>query len=143
MEGNALGANFQALEWRDTQPFGASKVLNSSLKYLGFSSFILAYGWNINSREKSTCKTEQMLSSTTTTIVERIVKKCLPTGRMVLCSHMEDSCPEKLPVPSADLKREQINKPLYIKPLGFQFFLFPNYNATYLDWYYQPQLQNC
>ena len=62
-----------------------SKVLNSSLRYLGFSSFILAYGWNINSREKSTCKTEQMPSSTTTTIVERIVKE-VPHDQVSLCS---------------------------------------------------------
>lgn len=82
-------------------------------------------------------------SSTATRIVERIVKEvphdqvslCSHEGWVVLCSHMEDSCPGNLPVPSVDLKREQINKPLYIKPLGFQFFLFPYYNVTYLDWY--------
>lgn len=120
----------------DTQPFGMSEVLNSSLRYLGFSSFILAYGWNINSREKSTCRTEQTFSATAMAIMEGLVME-VPHDQVSLgfwAPTWKTAALESCLYPQQTL-REQINKLLYIKPLGFWYCLFPNYNVTYLDWY--------
>ena len=120
----------------DTQPFGMSEVLNYRLRYLGFSLFILAYGWNINSREKSTCRTEQTLFSTAMAIVEGLVME-VPHDQVSLgfwAPTWKTAALESCLYPQQTL-REQINKLLYIKPLGFSYCLFPNYNVTYLDWY--------
>lgn len=124
----------------DTQPFGVSEVLDSSLRYLDFSLFILVYGWNVTSRENSVLSVHSVerctLSSTPTAIMEGLALE-VPDDRISLgfwAPTWKTAALESCLYPQQTL-REQINKLLYIKPLGFWYSLFPNRNVTYLDRY--------
>lgn len=113
-----------------------SEVLDSSLKYLGFVTFVLVYGWNINLRKKNTCRPLQTLFSTATTIMGGLVLEVAhdqislgfraPTWKTAALNQC--LCPQQNP-------REQINKLLSINSLGFWNCLFLNYNVIYIDCY--------